>query len=136
MVHLFHLLHLDSSAQPVYTNVNEPVRTDLIDSYFEQHFTQKAGLADLAEKLHLSKRQVARVLWDNYGMGFQNKLTSTRMDHAAWLLRTTNLQINQVKGAVGYVSEAAFYLAFRNHFQVTPQKYRKQFLHRSDLTEE
>lgn len=136
MVHLFRLLHLDCSTQPMHSKVNEPVRTDLIDDYFEQHFAQNAGLADLAAKLHLSKRQVARVLLENYGMGFQDKLTSTRMDHAAWLLRTTNLQISQVTGAVGYVSEAAFYLAFRSHFQVTPQKYRKQFLNRSDLNEE
>jgi len=136
IIHLFRLLHLDNSVQPVHTKANEPVRTDLIDDYFEQHFARKAGLSDLAEKLHLSKRQVARVLLDSYGMGFQDKLTSTRMDHAAWLLRTTNLQISQVAETVGYVSEAAFYQAFRGHFQVTPLGYRKQFLHRSAPAEE
>ena len=136
IVHLFRLLHVDSSAQPVHAKSNAPVRTDLIDNYFEQHFTKKAGLADLAAVLHLSKRQVTRVLLDSYGMSFQEKLTSTRMDHAAWLLRTTNLRISQVAGAVGYVSEAAFYQAFRNHFQVTPQAYRTQCLQRPASTEE
>lgn len=130
IVYLFRLLHLDGSAQPVHAKLSEPVRTDLIDNYFEQHFTKKAGLSDLAAMLHLSKRQVTRVLLDSYGMSFQAKLTSTRMDHAAWLLRTTDLRISQVAGSVGYMSEAAFYLAFKNHFQVTPQKYRKQLLHR------
>jgi len=129
IVHLFRLLHLDSNAQPVHAKSDEPVRTDLIDNYFEQHFTKKAGLSDLAATLHLSKRQVTRVLLDSYGMGFQEKLTSTRMDHAAWLLRTTDHSISLIAGSVGYVSDAAFYLAFKNHFQVTPQEYRRQFLH-------
>lgn len=136
IVHLFRLLHLDGSVQPVHAKSNEPVRTDLIDNYFEQHFTKKAGLADLAAALHLSKRQVMRVLVDNYGMGFQEKLTSTRMDHAAWLLRTTDQSISLISGCVGYVSEAAFYLAFKKYFQVTPQEYRKQFLHRPARAEE
>lgn len=136
IVHLFRLLHVDSSTQPVHTKANAPVRTDLIDNYFEQHFTKKAGLSDLANELHLSKRQVTRVLLDSYGMSFQEKLTSTRMDHAAWLLRTTDLRIGQVAGAVGYVSEAAFYQAFRNHFQVTPHAYRIQCLQRPAPTEE
>lgn len=135
VVHLFRLLHLDGSIQPVHTKSPELVRTDLIDNYFEQHFTKKAGLADLAALLHLSKRQVTRVLLDSYGMSFQEKLTSTRMDHAAWLLRTTDLRVSQVAGSVGYVSEAAFYLAFKNHFQVTPQEYRKQLLRRPAAAE-
>lgn len=127
-IHLLRVLRLDNSPQLIHPNSNESVRTELIDDYFEHHFTQKAGLSELAEKLHLSKRQVARVLLESYGMGFQEKLTSTRMDHAAWLLRTTDQRISSIAGSVGYVSEAAFYLAFKNHFQVTPQEYRKQFL--------
>ena len=129
---LLRLLHLDSNPGPVRANSSEAVRTDLIDDYFEQHFAQKAGLSELAAKLHLSTRQVDRVLLENYGMGFQDKLIGTRMDHAAWLLRTTDMQVGQIAGAVGYVSEAAFYQAFRNHFQITPQKYRKHLLTRPD----
>lgn len=129
-IYLFRLLQLDISTHPARNSTSELVRTDLIDNYFEQHFAQKAGLSDLADELHLSTRQVARVLLDHYGMGFQEKLNSTRMDHAAWLLRTTDLRISQVADSVGYASEAAFYQVFRNHFQVTPQNYRKQFLHR------
>jgi len=129
-IFLLRVLRLDNNPQPAHTGRKEAVRTELIDDYFERHFTQKAGLSDLAAKLHLSKRQVARVLLDSYGMGFQEKLTSTRMDHAAWLLRTTDQRISLISGAVGYDSEAAFYLAFKNHFQVTPQEYRKQFQRR------
>ncbi|MBQ9974228.1 MAG: helix-turn-helix transcriptional regulator [Oscillospiraceae bacterium] len=124
---VFRLLHVDQPVQPVQTAQREVIRTDLIDDYFERNFAANATLSDLSRKvLHLSRRQAARVLEEHYGMGFQQKLISTRMDHAAWLLRTTDLQAGQIAGAVGYTSETAFYQAFRKHFQVTPQQYRKR----------
>lgn len=119
------LLHVDQPAQPIRSVQRESVRTDLIDDYFERNFARDASLADLARLLHLSRRQAARVLESSYGMGFQQKLISCRMDHAAWLLRTTTQPSGQIAAAVGYASETAFYQAFRLHFQMTPRQYRK-----------
>ena len=132
IISTFRLLHLDQPAIPTQAAHREAVRTDLIDDYFEHHFAGNATLTELSQVLHLSRRQAARVLEENYGMGFQQKLISTRMDQAAWLLRTTNQQAGQIAGAVGYTSETAFYQAFRNHFHVTPQQYRKRSTLSSD----
>lgn len=101
-------------------------RISYIDDYFEHHFPDKAGEEVLAAQLHMSKRQLARVLEKHYGMGFQEKLLQTRMDHAAWLLRTTRKRIGTIAGAVGYGSESAFYQAFRRHFGITPSQYRSR----------
>ena len=100
-------------------------RISYIDDFFEHHFADKAGEEKLAQQLHLSKRQLSRVLHKHYGMGFQEKLLQARMDHASWLLRTTQKRIGQIADAVGYSSESAFYQAFRRHFGVTPREYRK-----------
>lgn len=108
-----------------------PGRIDLIDNYFERHFREKNGCAALAEQLHLSKRQLDRILNAHYGMGFQEKLIQTRMDHAALLLRTTEKTVQDIIGAVGYNSVTAFYKAFRDAFHMTPQQYRE---HREKLT--
>ena len=102
-----------------------PGRIDLIDNYFERHFHEKNGSAGLAEQLHLSKRQLDRILNAHYGMGFQEKLIQTRMDHAALLLRTTEKTVQDIIGAVGYNSVTAFYKAFRDTFHMTPQEYRQ-----------
>ena len=126
IISTFRLLHLDQTIQTDQLATREVIRTDLIDDYFEHNFAGNATLSDLSRVLHLSRRQVARVLEENYGMGFQQKLISTRMDHAAWLLRTTDQHAGQIAGSVGYSSETAFYQAFRNHFNVTPQQYRKR----------
>lgn len=102
----------------------ERSRLDLIDGYFEGNFANHAGRAVLAQRLNMSERQLHRVLLDNYGMGFQQKLINTRMDHAAWMLRNTDKQVGEIAASVGYSSEAAFFQVFRNHFQLTPQQYR------------
>lgn len=107
--------------------VAEQSRAEQIDSFFERHFADRAGKQKLAQQLHLSERQLARVLWDIYGMGFQQKQIHARMDHAAWLLRTTHKQIGEIAGSVGYSSEATFYQVFRKQFQCTPQQYRGRF---------
>ena len=102
-----------------------PGRIDLIDNFFERNFPEKNGRAVLAEQLHLSKRQLDRILNAQYGMGFQEKLIQTRMDHAALLLRTTEQTVQDIIGAVGYNSVTAFYKAFRDAFSMTPQQYRQ-----------
>lgn len=117
-------LHLAQTPPDSLPTAVEDSRVDQIDTFFEQHFADHAGRATLAKLLHLSERQLVRVLRATYGMGFQEKLISTRMDHAAWLLRTTDQKIGEIAANVGYTSEAAFYQVFRKHFQMTPERYR------------
>ena len=96
-----------------------------MDTYFEQHFADSAGEQVLAELLHVSRRQLVRILQEHYGMSFRQKLLCTRMDYAAWLLRTTDSPVSNICDRVGYSSEAAFFKTFRQHFGSTPNRYRK-----------
>lgn len=101
-------------------------RTDVIDTFFEDNMACYGTEDQLAAALHISKRQLARVLLEHYGMNFRQKLLVTRMDHAGWLLRTTNKSIGEICSIVGYNSETTFFKNFRNHYDVTPLQYRKQ----------
>lgn len=100
------------------------LRTDIIDQFFETNFASTVGEDDLAKELHISRRQLGRILKAYYGMGFREKLLLTRMDHAAWYLRNTDRKISEIAGLVGYASEAAFFQVFRKTFEMTPQQYR------------
>lgn len=100
------------------------LRTDLIDQYFVDHFTDSGGEEALAARLHISRRQLARVMYEHYGMGFRQKLLQTRMDRAAWLLRTTSRQISEIAFLTGYTSESAFFQVFKKEFHMTPRQYR------------
>ena len=98
--------------------------TSLIDAYFEAHFSDAAGEAELAARLHMSRRQLLRIMQEHYGMSFREKLIHTRMDYAAWLLRTSGQRVSDICQTVGYSSEAAFFKTFRKHFGMTPNRYR------------
>ena len=100
-------------------------RAGVIDEYFESHITD-CSEAELAKCLHLSTRQLSRVLQRDYGMSFRQKRTGARMDYAGFLLRTTNQSISQICTSVGYQSEAVFYRNFKVHFGLSPLQYRKQ----------
>ena len=99
-------------------------RADIIDNFFGLSLEYIQGAKQLANQLHLSERQLGRVIFQLYGMTFQQKMTQAKMDRSAWLLRTTTKKVGEIAQMVGYSSEAAFYQAFRKYFNVTPQKYR------------
>lgn len=106
-------------------NLTEDWRTGVIDDYFEKRASAYGTENELAEMLHLSRRQLTRVLQTNYGMNFRQKLMSARMEHAGWLLRSTQKSVSEVCDSVGYTSEAMFYKNFKTYHGMTPLQYRK-----------
>lgn len=125
LVELFRLLQLSETVQ-VADDYRSSRVTEIIDTYFEQHFADSAGEQALAEQLHISRRQLVRILQEHYGMNFRQKLIRTRMDHAAWLLRSTELPVSEICGIVGYGAESAFFKVFRQQFGMTPNQYRQE----------
>ena len=107
-------------------------RKNIIDFFFANHMTQHGGAETLATKLGLSSRQLLRLLREYYGMSYQEKLIHTRMDHALWLLRTTDDSISSIADAVGYSSEAAFRKIFGRHFGASPKEMRNQSRNHTD----
>lgn len=99
---------------------------DIIDNYFESNIGQNPSADDLAERLHVSRRHLHRILQKTYGMGFREKLLRARMDRAAWLLRHTEKSVSVIAEEVGYTYDSAFRQAFRGRYQITPQEYRQQ----------
>lgn len=108
-------------------NIGFEQRFAIIDTFFAVQYGKYGTENLLAEKLHISRRQLNRILLTHYGMNFRQKLLHSRMDRAAWLLRTTDLPICEISESVGYISETSFYKAFKGHHNTTPQLYRKSF---------
>lgn len=124
-VSLFRTLNLNTPKTGSRTTT-EIERTEIIDDFFAEHLQNLRRADELAEQLCVSTRQLDRILYQLYGMSFQEKITHTKMDRAAWLLRTSDKKIDEIAEAIGYASEAAFYQAFRKYFHITPKKYRME----------
>lgn len=113
----------DADAAPV---ANSDLRVDVIDSFFANSLRENVTKGDLCALLHLSPRQLHRFLRKRYGMNFREKLVSTRMTHAGWLLRHTELPIHQVALQVGYTSLPAFSRSFAQFHNCSPKQFREQ----------
>lgn len=117
---------LDCTAHEIRTASHvTDARFLLIDDYFEKHLTKESSIEQMAEELHLSPRQISRILKNSYGVNFREKLRRTRMDRAGWLLRTTELSVSEISEQVGYNSETSFFKAFKTNYGMTPHAYRK-----------
>lgn len=99
----------------------------VIESFFVENMASYGIMQQLADRLHISKRQLCRLIPELYGMTFREKLLDTRMDYAAWLLRTTQKSTAEICKQVGYSSEPTFYTKFKQHHGISPARYRRKY---------
>lgn len=123
----FRQLNITNHRGTSVVDMSDSDRVLVIDTFFEIPPGENASAEALAAKLHISRRQLARILQQIYGMGFREKLLCARMDRASWLLLRTEKQVAEIAGEIGYTSEAAFYQAFKIRFGMTPVQYRFRF---------
>lgn len=97
-----------------------------IDAYINANYFRKITLAELAEHIHLSQRQTARIILQVYQCSFTELLSSRRLTNAANLLTHTDLSITQVIQKTFDGSPNYFYRIFQKKFGISPLQYRKQ----------
>lgn len=101
------------------------IRQLQIDEYFTAHYAEPITAEDMARDLHLSKRQLSRILTEIYRRSFREILVNTRLQQAVHLLTGTDHPIEEIASMVGYSSLSGFYAAFRKKFSVSAGAYRR-----------
>ncbi|WP_235934096.1 helix-turn-helix transcriptional regulator [Paramicrobacterium chengjingii] len=81
-------------------------------------------LADVADLVHLSPKQCARVFTDAFGKTPLAYLTMLRVQEMAGLLRNTDLPVVQAARRVGWRSRSQASESFKDCTGVTPGRYR------------
>lgn len=107
-------------------NLTQEDEIERIDNFFALYPPERQTRQELAEYLHCSQRQLIRKMQALYGVSFRQKLIASRMDLARYLLRSTDISVNEISTQIGYADNAAFFRAFRQHTGVTPAQYRKE----------
>lgn len=78
-----------------------------MDDYFNCVFNQSIeqfSQEDLARRLHVSTRQVQRIIQEQYHMTFLQKLNQTRLQYAAFLLQNSALSVDEISERCGFSS--------------------------------
>jgi AraC-like DNA-binding protein len=127
IVLLMRMYRQEAAPAPVRMRVPALTRAGLMpiieDAFFYRHRT--LTLSDLASLLNLSQRQTQRLLRDNFGKTFSQKLTDARMAAASQLLTGTDLSITEIAERSGYSSIEHFSAAFHRQMGCSPREYRK-----------
>ncbi len=90
-----------------------------------ENLDKKITTDELAERACLTRRTFDRRFRQNYGMSVKQWLLNARVEHAKYLLETTETPIETIASLSGFSTS----LSLRNHFDnfvgVSPGKYRK-----------
>lgn len=79
---------------------------------------------ELAPLVDLSDSRLGHLFKAETNMSLDSFLTQLRLEKAAKLLASTEMQIKEIASVVGYRQVPSFYRAFRNKFKMRPADYR------------
>lgn len=85
------------------------------------------GIPALMEKVNYSHGHLCRLIKQELGKKLLDLLIEARMEHAANMLKTTNIPLVDISATLGYESLSHFISIFEKHYSISPHKYRKYF---------
>jgi len=98
----------------------------IIEDFFEYNYNSCVTAANLARLLHVSVRQLNRIMKDNFHTTFKQKMLEKRMEISKSLLKNTDIPVKEISQRVGYDSESNFSMIFKQKNHCTPSEYRRK----------
>lgn len=95
-----------------------------IRQYMAKNFCLPLTREETAAYFQLNPNYLSRLFRQRSGSSFSEILRSMRLEHAAFLLRATDLLVDEITLQCGYQSTPFFTSAFHRHFGLPPGQYR------------
>jgi transcriptional regulator GlxA family with amidase domain len=95
-----------------------------LEHFVASNVGRRLRLAEMARAVGASPRTLARRVAETLAMTPQEFARGLRMAHAAHLVDTTRLSIDEIASRIGYADPAAFRRIFRRHTGETPRARR------------
>ncbi|MFV0465118.1 MAG: helix-turn-helix domain-containing protein [Lachnospiraceae bacterium] len=93
--------------------------------YIDTNFQNSITLEETSLECGLSPNYFSAVFKQEVGMNYIEYLTSVRLTAAKEMLLTTDKGIRDIAEAVGYIDDKYFSKIFKQRFDITPGKFRK-----------
>jgi AraC-like DNA-binding protein len=84
------------------------------------------SVRELAEQVHLSPAHLQRLFKQETGVHLSDLVSARRLNAAAELLTTTDMEVKQIAYFVGYGHHSSFVRAFHKRFGQSPKRYRQR----------
>lgn len=79
----------------------------------------------LAHAVHLSPNHVSAAFRQSVGTSITEYLTARRIRQACWLLRTSDVSVQEVGQSIGLSNFPYFCQLFKKHVGLTPYKFKR-----------
>jgi AraC-like DNA-binding protein len=93
-------------------------------AFMEMHYANMHHQRDLAKECGVDINYLNIIFRKNTGKTLYDYLTGIRLEHAKYLLETTDIAVSDVAGQVGYPNSNSFSRAFKHHEKQTPLGFR------------
>lgn len=103
---------------------------EYIEDYLNMNYRSAPRMEELAMFLGLSVRQTQRIIQRLFGKTFSELLALKRLTVAKYLLRTTNMSVDEIAYNSGFCDKQYLYRKFSKFYAMTPVQYR---IHNSRL---
>jgi AraC-like DNA-binding protein len=110
------------------SDISHSKNTDSIEettTYINEHLREELTLDFLAAKASLSPYYFIKLFKKQIGLTPHDYLIAARINHAKFLLNTTNLSIKEICFRCGFSSESSFCSTFKKREQITPSAFRE-----------
>ena len=91
--------------------------------YIEEHYAD-GSLGEIAENLHYDLSYLSRLIRQATGQNYTQLLQEKRLSQAAWLLKNTDRNVDEISISVGYENISYFHRIFAARFGQSPRSYR------------
>ncbi len=93
----------------------------------ESHLEQRLSIAQIAERVNISRRQLDRIFQQSMNKSPQEFYRDLRLTRASILLVQTNMSVGEIAVGCGFQTASHLGQYFKQQFGDTPGAYRKSF---------
>ena len=93
----------------------------VVGDYISRYCNEENILSAVADILHMSERNTARIIKEIFGVPVSSLVLNQRMAYAKELIARKEMTLSEIAERVGYKNYNTFYKAFKKYYGVAPQ---------------
>lgn len=108
-----------------HENIKHKQAVDFMVTYIHEHYAEDLRLAELAEKVYISRNYLSNIFRSVTGDTFNEYLTKVRMEKAKSLLAEGKMMVYEIAEKVGYKNVPYFTTLFKKYIGRNPTDFVK-----------